>query len=178
MKDIATIISQLRQPFPANRVDWKVQTAAGGEKALVVAYVDARDISERLNSVCPNQWSTKFTPIYQSEKINAVECSLTIRDGDTSSTRSDVGVGDHEDDRLGAGLKILWSDAIKRAAVHFGVNSCVYELPAIWMEGDGLYIKDGKVKGISGKGKKDLNDRYATWVASEPIVKRFGEIYS
>lgn len=46
------IIQKLREPFPAELIKWKVQTnpREGRDMALVVAYVDARDVAERLDS--------------------------------------------------------------------------------------------------------------------------------
>lgn len=180
MKEISQIIKECRQPFPGSRVDWKIQTTSKTKpSALVVAFTDARDISERLNSVCPDQWSTRFAPIVQDKEIKAVECTLTVRDEKKAVSRSDVGIGDIDDEHMQAGLKTLYSDALKRAAVHFGINSCLYELPTIWLHGDeDLWIPEGtKPKGLTDAGKTKLKERYDKWVTAEPIVKRFGEVY-
>lgn len=176
--DINNIISQLRQPFPASRIDWKVQTKKKDETAaLVVAYVDARDVSERLNKVCPGQWSTKFGVLYSNEDVLGVECALTIRTDEVALTRADVGIGDLSDDMMNAGLKTHYSDALKRAAVHFGVNSCAYELPTIWLNEEKLYKSNGKIRGIADAGKANLTERYEKWVHTEQVAKRFGPVY-
>jgi hypothetical protein len=180
MKSLDSILPDLRRPFPGERVDWKVQSVSKkGDSALVVAYVDARDISERLNTVCPDQWSTKFTTIYgPNNDVLGVECALTIRTDEVALTRADVGIGDLDDDRMNAGLKTHYSDALKRAGVHFGINSCAYELPTIWINKEEYLYKTDKIRGLSDKGKEHLAERYNTWVNKDAVKKRFGEAYS
>lgn len=123
----------LRRPFHPNAIKFKVQSQwPSGKKgeppptpkgALLVAYVDARLVSERLNAVCPHLWETRFD--YYGDRIdtNKIICHLTI-DG---LTRSDVGAaqGMTDDVKVKAG----YSDAFKRAAVPFGVGVSLYALP-------------------------------------------------
>ena len=104
----------LRRPFTSAAVKWKLQTSwAGG--GLVVPYIDARLVIERLNLVCPHLWSEpEYVPLGKS-----LICKLTI-DG---ITRQDLGSG-YEG-------KGLFSDAFKRAAVKFGVGVSLYALPKL-----------------------------------------------
>lgn len=184
MKDIKSIIQELRQPFPAKFVDWKIQTVKKDNTgALVVAFVDARDVSERLNSVCPGQWSNRQSPLIIAYDLQGVTCSITVRDGDTSVTVEDVGIGQPiepgmKDFERDIRIKTYYSDAFKRAGVKLGIATSLYELPQIWVnEAKQLYKQGETVKGLTNDGKAALKERYDKWVTSELIQKRFGAIY-
>lgn len=115
------ILKQLSAPFPDSAVQFKIQAnpKKEGDKALVVAYIDARTVAARLNAVCGMAWSTSYTPAAIG---NGIECSLTI--GDT--TRADVGMPSNTEPEKGG-----YSDAFKRAAVHYGIAAYLYDFPTI-----------------------------------------------
>lgn len=161
-KDAAPL---LRRPFTADAVKFKVQVAypkddpTGG---LIVAYIDARLVAERLNLVCPHLWSEDFEP-----KGDLLLCELTV-DG---IIHRDVGEG-----YKGKGL---YSDAFKRAAVKFGVGVSLYAIPAIQLtlqSGDLRQTTSGSKKSaaITVKGEGACRYRYRQWLA-ETGVSRFGE---
>lgn len=79
----------LAAPFPAARVAWKPQTISRDRcSALMVAFVDARTVMERLDAVCPGDWSldVKLFP-GQSGQPPTARGRLTV----LGLTRSDVG---------------------------------------------------------------------------------------
>jgi hypothetical protein len=124
MPDLTTDhLKELRRPFPPEAIKFKGQSAnKDRNKALCVPYIDARLVIERLNHVCGMDWQPTYELLGKS-----LWCHLTI--GET--TRSDLGSG-YE----GKGLV---SDALKRAAVLFGVGVSVYASPSIWLpKGDGV----------------------------------------
>jgi hypothetical protein len=54
----------LRRPFTPEAIKFKVQTVFGGASGcLVVAYIDARLVIERLNLVVPDMWEAHYEPI-------------------------------------------------------------------------------------------------------------------
>src|SRR3954451_11657283 len=59
-----------------------------------------------------------------------VRCAPTVFD----VCRADVGEG-RDGTANGAGPKAAVSDALKRAAVHFGVNQALYAMRAVWLPG-------------------------------------------
>lgn len=128
----------LRRPFTPEAVRFKVQTGT-----LAVAYIDARLVVERLNTVIPHKWSDAYEP----DGKNMV-CHLTV-DG---VTRSDLGSG-----YVGKGL---YSDALKRAAVKFGVGVSLYSIPSTWLE-QGHIAKNGT---INANGLTFLRGRYKSWL--------------
>jgi len=161
-------IPHLRRPFTPEAIRFKVQSVfKGNAGCLVVAYIDARLASERLNRVIPDGWSAKYEAIPGAKLM---WCRLTV-DG---VTREDVGESPK-------GLsKDLVSDALKRAAVHFGVGVSCYALPQIRLmmrESRGrIELRgpaDKQTIALTEHGHTKLREGYAKWLA-EHGVHRFG----
>lgn len=155
----------LRRPFTPQAVKFKVQAAWPKEqptKGLIVSYIDARLVVERLNKVCPHLWEPR--PRFEHGHL---WCDLTI-DG---LTRPDLGEG-----YQGKGL---WSDALKRAAVQFGVGVSLYAVPKIV-----LTVSDGHVNSertrngltleLTPGGEARCRELYAAWLSTVG-VKAFGD---
>jgi hypothetical protein len=149
-----------RAPFTPQAVRWKVQAqwSTGG---LIVAYVDARLVVERLNLLLGSNWSDAYEPT----SAGLMWCHLTLG----STTRSDVGEGKG---------KALVSDALKRAAVKFGVAVSLYALPQMTMNVGELLSKrerPGKepILTITEKGVAVLREHYANWLQGPGAT--FGE---
>lgn len=156
----------LRRPFTARAVKFKVQSVAkDGTKALCVAYIDARLVIERLNHVVPHLWSDNEYVVVGK----GLRCHLTI-DG---ITRPDVGTTTK--DPGAAGIKDIHSDALKRAAVKFGVGVSLYAVPQQWLAIDNRLIKKtNSGTFLQTDGEKELRRRYGDWLNREGI-KAFGE---
>ena len=107
---------------------WRAQSfSSDRQQAMLVAYVDARTVMERLDEVCPNEWSFKVK-LYPGSALMA-RGQLTL----AGLTRSDVGESGEGE---AAGAKAATSDALKRCAVHFGVGRYLYDLPRPWVAWD------------------------------------------
>lgn len=126
------ILQELSKPFPESVVGLKVQTARGG-KGLVVAYIDARAVLDRLDEVVgPGGWHDEYEVLAdivrrngdREERLVEVKCRLTV----SGVTKEDVGEGDS--------MKAAFSDALKRAAVKFGIGRYLYSLPKVVAELD------------------------------------------
>jgi hypothetical protein len=165
-------IPHLRRPFTPEAIRFKVQSVFKQQDGtpfgcLIVAYIDARLAGERLNRVIPDGWSAKYEVILGTKLM---WCRLTV-DG---VTREDVGESPK-------GLsKDLVSDALKRAAVHFGVGVSCYALPQIKLT---MNEAHGRIE-IRGKGDKrtialtehghtKLREGYSKWL-EEHGIPRFG----
>lgn len=124
MDDLA---KQLQAPFPPEAVDFRPQgKPLGNGKGRVVAYVDARAVQDRLDEVFgPAGWSFTWEPLMQSSTaITVVRGTITV-DG---IAKSDVGdAGDTEPSKSAV------SDALKRAAVHWGIGRYLYGLGASYV---------------------------------------------
>jgi hypothetical protein len=129
--DTDTIARALAEPFEPRQLKWKPQTVRG-DKALGVAYVSASDVMNRLDkTVGVANWKDR----YQVLSTGSVICRLSVRIGDEWVTKSDVGSPSEQPDEHDR-MKAAFSDALKRAAVRFGVARYLHYLPAVWISYD------------------------------------------
>lgn len=169
MTDLKTALPLLRAPFSPAAVKWKVQTNPKNPEgsALMVAFIDARLVAERLNYVCPGDWSDSYEQPFHS----SVVCSLTV----LGSTRQDVGWGSlAEINDKDLGVKTMYSDAFKRAAVKFGVGAFLYALPKQYVKARDLK-QMGKHWYTTRASDQQVGNAYAQWLHSKPVVDRFGK---
>ncbi|HKB04620.1 MAG TPA: Rad52/Rad22 family DNA repair protein [Gemmataceae bacterium] len=129
--DTTSITRALAAPFGDSEVKFKPQ-AVKGNRALALAYVDVRAIMDRLDNVLGvENWQDD----YQLLPDNSVMCRLRLRIGRRWITKMDVG-GPSEQPDGGDRLKAAFSDALKRAAVKFGIGRYLYRLPQQWADYD------------------------------------------
>lgn len=134
-------LPHLRRPFTPAAVKWKVQSAwpkgKPAEGAIIVGYIDARLVSERLNMVVGGAWSEK--PVRVGDRPDALMYELTVFD----TTHVDVGISQGATE--GMKLKGVHSDALKRTAVRFGVGVPLYAMPEVRLDvtSDGAEKADG-----------------------------------
>ncbi len=129
LEDWEEIGNALLKPFPEREIEFKPGTSWQG-KALALAHIDARAVMRRLDqTVGPECWCFDYDPVVTEPAKCMVKGRLTVR----GITKADAG----EADGTGELLKSAVSDAIKRAAVMFGVGRFLYELPPLWVPHDG-----------------------------------------
>ena len=116
------ILAKLKAPFPADQISWRPgKISKDNKKGLALAYIDARDVMDRLDEVV-GEWQDSYEEI-----AGRLVCKITIN----GITRTD-GAGDTAIEGEKGGL----SDAFKRAAVKWGIGRYLYRLPAQWVELD------------------------------------------
>jgi hypothetical protein len=129
--DAKEIQEALASPFDPSEVKFKPQLVKNN-RALAAAYIDARLVQDRLDDVVGvGGWKTEFTQV----SPESVECRLSLRIDGEWITRADVGSTSEQPD-AGDRMKAAYSDALKRAAVQFGVGRYLYRLPATWADYD------------------------------------------
>jgi hypothetical protein len=115
---IETILSVLSQPLPEaavrQRVGWR--DASGQER--MIDYIDWHTAAGILDEVCPD-WSHEVRDIAVIGDLVAVTAAITIK----GITRCGIGVDSALDER---GIKGAEHDALKRAAVKFGLARSLY----------------------------------------------------
>jgi hypothetical protein len=127
-KEVATALAA---PFDLSEVKWK-PSAVSGNRCLAVAYVDARVVQDRLDEVLGVMgWQDR----YQVLPDGSVVCRLSIRLSGEWIHKVDVG-GQSEQPDEGDRVKAAFSDALKRAAVKFGVGRYLYRLDPQWVDYD------------------------------------------
>ena len=125
MGEHAEIFRRLAAPFDAAQLSWLVKTkpAEGKKQALVLPYVNSRDIQDRFdNVVTPANWYPEI-----SDNIDGFNCKLWLRLGGEWIYKMDGAPRTNVE-----GVKGGISGAIKRAAVQWGVGRYLYRLPAFW----------------------------------------------
>ena len=119
------------RPFNPAAVKWK-PSVVRQNRALALAYIDARLVMERLDRVVHiDGWRDEYTLLPDG----SVECRLSVRVGDQWVTKADVGSQSEQPD-CGDRMKAAYSDALKRAAVKFGIGRYLYRLPQQWVDYD------------------------------------------
>ncbi len=129
--DVEAIAQALSAPFDAGEVKFK-PAVVSGNRALALAYVDARVIQDRLDDVLGVMgWQDSYKVLPDG----SVMCRLRLKIGEQWITKVDVG-GQSEQPDGGDRTKAAFSDALKRAAVKFGVGRYLYRLPQMWADYD------------------------------------------
>jgi hypothetical protein len=121
----------LTAPFPAEAIHWKPLSVKGA-RALAAAYLDARAIMQRLDSVFGvGGWRDS----YQLVNGGSVVCTLSVLVDGKWVEKTDVGSPSEQPDD-GDKLKAAFSDALKRAAIKLGIGRYLYRLPRQWVDYD------------------------------------------
>jgi hypothetical protein len=123
-------LGALSVPFDPAAVHFKPQ-AISGNRCLAVAYLDARAVMDRLDLVCGLGWSDT----YEVRADGTFLCRLEIVVDGRTVQRCDVGSPSEQPDG-GDRMKAAVSDALKRAAIKFGVGRYLYRLPKQWVDYD------------------------------------------
>lgn len=170
-------LRELRRPPAPVAVKFKLQAVAkDGSAGQVATYIDARLVLDRLDLVCGHQWRASFdaapealAPVAkdsEGERILYARCRLTV----FGVTREDVGEGDTP--------KAAFSDALKRAAVHFGVGRALYAMASPWLEkgpgaGQLRTNRKGRLR-IDPRTEAHLRRGYELWLEAKGVAL-FGE---
>ncbi len=135
-------LSELKEKLAAPmEYQWRVKSfspkakpphLAPGTKGQFLAYIDARDVYDRLDEVVgPDNWQDKIGEVYAD---GSVQASIGIKINDEWVWKTDVGYPNSDQDE--EPMKSAISDAIKRAAVHWGIGRFLYALDPKWVEVD------------------------------------------
>ena len=130
-----SIFEQLRSEFPRNAISWRAQSMKqDGTAAMALAYIDARDVMNRLDDVLgPEGWQCRY-PHANGKTV----CEIGIRVGEEWIWKAD-GAGDSDIEAEKGAL----SDAFKRAAVRWGIGRYLYDLDSPWVDCES-YERGGK----------------------------------
>lgn len=130
----------LAAPFPPEKISWRVGSSnkkkrqretgdnfAKATKGTALAYIDARDVMERLDEVCgPGGWQNR----YPHAGVKTVS-EIGIFIAGEWVWKSD-GAGDTDIEGAKGGL----SDAFKRSAVRWGIGRYLYGMSSPWVDLD------------------------------------------
>lgn len=132
-----TLQQKLECPFPPAAVSWRIgRKGKDGKTAALLAYIDARDVMERLDKACGfDNWQCR----YPLSDAGLLICEVGIRINGEWQWRAN-GAGDTQVEAE----KGKCSDAFKRAAVLWGVGRYLYGLPSprVAIDQYGKWAKD------------------------------------
>ena len=149
-----TLGAKLAAEFPKNQIHWRAQTLTrNGDKALALAYLDARDVMDRLDDVCgPENWQYEISETPKGRVIGRIGINVNAHfavksdDGLEPAPERWVWKSDGAGDTAVEGEKGGISDAFKRAAVHWGIGRYLYRLGAVWAPCKTYQGNDGKAR--------------------------------
>lgn len=139
-------VKALSAPFNPALVSWRVgSTTKDKSRGMALAYIDARDVMERLDEVCgPEGWQCRY-----SHATGTTVCEIGILCGDTWVWKAD-GSGDTDFEAEKGAL----SGAFKRAAVRWGIGRYLYHLNTPWVAieaaGNSWKIADAELVRLMG----------------------------
>lgn len=117
-KGFEAILASLSEPIPDSLVRQRIGWRDNKGEERWVDYIDWHTAADILDRVCPD-WSHEVTDITVVGDLVAVTAAITIK----GVTRCGVGVDSALDER---GIKGAEHDALKRAAVKFGLARSLY----------------------------------------------------
>ena len=119
------LLQSLAAPFDPKRISWRVgSTTKDKTKGMALAYIDSRDVQDRLDAVCgAGGWQCRYPHAGQK-----TVCEIGVKiDGEWVWKADGAGDSDVEAE------KGALSDAFKRAAVKWGVGRYLYDLDSPWV---------------------------------------------
>jgi hypothetical protein len=134
------MFDELCRPFAAEEIEWRIgSTNADKTKGMALAYMDARAVMDRFDAVCgPDGWQCNYT---MSGPVAICNIGVLMPSGAWIWKADGAGATDVE------GEKGMLSDALKRAAVRWGVGRYLYEMNSPWVaivqRGKSSYLADG-----------------------------------
>jgi hypothetical protein len=125
------LAAKLSAPFDPTEVKFK-PAVVSGNRALAMPYINARCVMDRLDDVLGvDGWQDSYSVLSDGSVI----CRLRVLLSDRWIVKADVG-GQSEQPDEGDRVKAAFSDALKRAAVKYGIGRYLYRLPAQWVDYD------------------------------------------
>lgn len=156
-------LKDLKEEFPKGKISWRAQTMKkDGSKAMALAYIDARDVMNRLDEVCgPENWTDSYLITEGRTICRLGICLRTPATEEEASDREWIYKSDGAGETQVEGDKGAMSDAFKRAAVKWGIGRYLYDMPAPWVP----------CQSVNGKFKKFTADPWE-FVAGkkEPVI--------
>lgn len=142
------MFEKLRAPFREDEVEWRIQSSgyhqSNGPWARVLCYIQNRAVQNRLDEVVgPQNWCNRFTV----GPSGGVMCGLTINIDNDWITKWD-GAENTDIESVKGGL----SDAMKRAAVMWGIGRYLYGLGDSWANFN-----------VHGKYSAKIDGEYYKW---------------
>jgi hypothetical protein len=140
-------LTRLSAPFFAEDVEWKPgATTRDKTKGLAMAYISSRAVQDRLDEVCgPDGWKNEFKQAPEGGVLCGISIRVVREDGTTEWITKWDGAENTDVEAVKGGL----SNAMKRAAVQWGIGRYLYRLPQSWVRLDerGRFAETPRIPG-------------------------------
>jgi hypothetical protein len=135
-------LQDLKNPMP---YQWRVQSFSKNKPACsCVAYIDARDVMNRLDSVCgAENWQDDYRVIN-----NQLFAGIAIKVNNEWVWKWDTGTESQTEKEKG-----IVSDSFKRAAVKWGVGRFLYDLDIVYLDADTIKTATNYPNPVDKQGK-------------------------
>lgn len=147
-------------PFQEHEIEWRIQqggiSQSGSPWAKVLAYIDSRAIQTRLDDTFGAQrWKNEIRPVEMAGSVAFIQrLSIQLESGEWIAKEDGAPTTDVEAWKGGI------SDALKRAAVLFGIGRYLYDLGTSWA----VFVDDkNKARYNSAIKAKDGKQTYHAW---------------
>lgn len=158
-------LARLALPFGRQDLEWKVQQSgvAGNSKkpwALIVCYLSARAIMDRLDQVCgPDGWRNAY--LEAPTQVDGMMAGIGVRVRGEWLWKWD-GSGAVGEENLGSenAVKGTFSNALKRAAVLWGIGRYLYGFPSMFAD---IYQGEGRPPNDQGWERGRMKDKTEFW---------------
>lgn len=155
-----TLSEKLKAPFRADEIEWRVDRGVQSQKGnfvFVLAYVSNRAIQNRLDETFgPFGWKNDFREWKEGNQI----CAISVKDPETGEW---ICKEDGSDNSNMEAVKGGLSNAMKRAAVQWGIGRYLYKL-----EQTMIPLKDSGQHYAQVKVKSNGNETYIKGYWDEP----------
>jgi hypothetical protein len=160
------LFDELCRPFAAEEIDWRIgSTNADKTQGMALAYMDARAVMDRFDGVCgPDGWQNNYTPGVNGSIICNIGVLMPC--GEWIWKADGAGATDVE------GEKGMLSDALKRAAVRWGVGRYLYEMKSPWVP----IVQKGRSYVIADDVRKKLDQVHEDFCTSAGWGLRAGRV--
>ena len=126
-------IQALHRPIQPHEIEWRVQSSRNN-KTTIVPYITSRAVMTRFDEAFGAMY---WKDEYREYKGKGVLCTLSVYCLDKGEW---IAKQDGADDTAIEPTKGGISDAIKRAAVKWGLGRDLYQYPLVQIEGEVRYI--------------------------------------
>ena len=127
--DYKEISQRLAAPFKASEIDWLVQALSEENmQGLAIPYIQSRAIQNRLDEVLtPAGWRNEFILWHPNSQLCNILLRIVYEDGTAEWVGKSDGSGNSDIEPIKGEL----SDAMKRAAVQWGIGRFLYQMGSI-----------------------------------------------
>lgn len=122
-------LNKFDAPFSSSDLEWRVQRTMSNGKGVLIPYITARAIMDRLDEVVGKEnWQDSYHDITVDGKAGC-ECEISIRVNDAWIGKSDAAGATQVEP-----IKGSRSAALRRAAVHWGIGRYLYDMGEVVAE--------------------------------------------